>query len=329
MSFGIVLVMSYPRTLQEAVKHFSDEQVCIDAVAEMRWPDGKPACAWCGSENNYWLSVQKRWKCKACTKQFSVKRGTVFTDSPLGLDKWLVAMWMLANCRNGVSSYEIARTIGITQKSAWHMMHRIREAMTPIAPNKLGGDGTAVECDETYIGGKFRNKHARVKAKYNEYGGPSENKTMVMGAVDREAGQVRAEIIPVNNRTVMDAMVRRNVKFGSTVYTDKHFGYDGLRTRYVHETVNHIEEYVRGAVHTNGIENFWSLLKRGIGGTYISVEPEHLARYVNEQVFRYNHRRRGAVKMQDAERFKAVLRDVVMRKLTYAELTRKPQAEAF
>ena len=123
--------MGYPATLQDAVKFFSDEQVCIDAVAEMRWPDGKATCPWCGKQNNGWLATQKRWKCRDCRKQFSVKRGTIFHDSPLGLDKWMIAMWMLANCRNGVSSYEIARTIGITQKSAWHMMHRIREAMVP------------------------------------------------------------------------------------------------------------------------------------------------------------------------------------------------------
>lgn len=320
--------MSYPKTLQEAVKYFADEMACIYAVAEMRWPDGKARCGWCGSDNNTWLATQKRWKCKACRKQFSVKRGTIFTDSPLGLDKWLIAMWMLANCRNGVSSYEIARTIGITQKSAWHMMHRIREAMTPKAGgHKVGGLDNTVECDETYIGGKFKNKHVEVKKQYNEYGGPSENKTMVMGTLDRTSGQVRAEIIPVNNRPVMDAMVRRNVKFGSTVYTDGHFGYDGLRARYTHATVNHVEEYVRGNVHTQSIENFWALLKRGLGGTYISVTPVHLARYVQEQVFRFNHRKRDNIPMQDSERFQAVVKDVVLRRLTWAQLTAKPEAK--
>jgi transposase-like protein len=310
----------YPKTLQEAVKHFSDELTCIQAVAEMRWPDGRAACAWCGSENNYWLAVQKRWKCRTCTKQFSVKRGTIFTDSPLGLDKWLVAMWMLANCRNGVSSYEIARTIGITQKSAWHMMHRIRQAMTPINPSKLGGDGTQVEADETYIGGKIKNKHHPQKLASVQ---KMDNKSIVMGTLDREKQKVRAEVIKAATRETMEGVVQRHVKFGSVMHTDSHVGYDNLKFRYTHEVVNHVYQYVRGNVHTNGIENFWSLLKRGLGGTYVSVDPEHLERYVCEQVFRFNHRYENRVPMSDAQRFKAVLKDVVMRKLTYAELTGK------
>lgn len=318
--------MPYPQTLQEAIKYFSDELTCIQAVAEMRWPDGKVACAWCGSEDNYWLANQKRWKCKACTRQFSAKRGTIFTDSPLGLDKWLVAMWMLANCRNGVSSYEIARTIGITQKSAWHMMHRIRKAMTPINPNKLGGEGTQVEADETYIGGKARNKHHPHKVPV--FGTP-DNKTIVMGTLDREKRKVRAQVIKAATRETMEGVIHKNVKFGSVMHTDNHVGYDKLKFRYAHEVVNHVNEYVRGNVHTNGIENFWSLLKRGLGGTYISVDPEHLERYVHEQVFRFNHRYENKVPMRDAERFKAVLKDVTARRLTYAELTGKTATASF
>lgn len=311
-------VMAYPTTLQQAVKHFSDEQICIDAVAEMRWPDGIPACAWCGSENTKWMASQKRWNCRSCKKQFSVKRGTIFQDSPLGLDKWMVAMWMLANCRNGVSSYEISRAIGITQKSAWHMMHRIREAMKPRDGRKLGGDDTSVEVDESYIGGKLRNKHLSAK---KDIAGTNLNKTIVMGALDREKGHVRAEVIPAAKRDTMTALVHKHVKFGTTVYTDNHVGYDHLRYRYTHDMVNHINEYVRGQVHTNGIENFWSLLKRGLAGTYIAVEPEHLDRYVTEQVFRFNHRKDGKTPINDARRFEALLKDVVGRQLTYAELT--------
>ncbi len=310
--------MAYPTTLQDAIRYFSDEQICIDAVAEMRWADGKPRCAWCGSENNKWMASQKRWNCRDCKKQFSVKRGTIFHDSPLGLDKWMVAMWMLANCRNGVSSYEISRAIGITQKSAWHMMHRIREAMAPRTANKLGGDGTSVEVDESYVGGKLKNKHLAAK---KDIAGTNKGKSIVMGALDREKGQVRAEVIPAAKRDVMDAVVRKYVKFGSTVYTDNHVGYDTLRYRYTHDFVNHINQYVRGQVHTNGIENFWSLLKRGLAGTYVAVEPEHLGRYVNEQVFRFNHRKNGNTPLNDAARFRAVLGDIVNRRLTYAELT--------
>ena len=323
------MISSYPSTLQDAVKYFADEQTCIDEVSAMRWPDGKVTCPWCAKQSNTWLATQKRWKCKACSKQFSVKRGTIFTDSPLGLDKWLMAMWMLANCRNGVSSYEIARTVGITQKSAWHMMHRIREAMGPSRDSKkLGGEGTAVECDETYIGGKLKNMHLKTKATLSGSGGGPRNKSIVMGAVDREKKQVRAEVIPAAKRDTMTKLVHKHVKFGSTVYTDNHVGYDSLRMRYTHDVVNHVNEYVRGNVHTQGIENFWSLLKRGLNGTYIAVEPEHLARYVNEQVFRFNHRWVGKVKMNDALRFKAVLKDVVGRKLTYAELIGRGESPA-
>ncbi|ADW69709.1 IS1595 family transposase [Granulicella tundricola] len=313
--------MDYPKTLIEAVRYFSDEQVCIDSVSEMRWPDGKPTCCWCGKQNNTWLATQKRWKCKACRKQFSVKRGTIFEDSPLGLDKWLVAMWMLANCRNGVSSYEIARSLGITQKSAWHMTHRIREAMAPEDGSKLGGADTAVEVDESYIGGKLKNMHNKQRRAFAGSGGDNKNKSIVMGAVDRENKKVRAEVIPAAQRETMQALVQKHVKFGSTVYTDSHVGYTGLKLKYEHDFVNHMTEYVRGQVHTNGIENFWALLKRGLAGTYVSVEPEHLGRYVNEQVFRFNHRWVGKVRHTDATRFKAVLKEIVNRQLTYADLT--------
>src|ERR1700733_12342882 len=157
--------MAYPTTLVDAVKHFSDEQVCIDEVMAMRWPDGEISCMGCGEIGNVlWLANQKRYKGRGLKKQFSLKVGTIFHDSPLGLDKWMVAMWMLANCKNGVSSYEIARSIGITQKSAWHMMHRIRKAMTDIGSEKLGGNGP-VEIDETFVGGKVKNMHKSKRIK--------------------------------------------------------------------------------------------------------------------------------------------------------------------
>lgn len=316
-----------PGTLQEAIQYFSNEMVCIATVAEMRWDDGAPTCPSCGGQDHYWLQTQRRWKCKACKRQFSVKRGTIFENSPIGLDKWLLAMWMLANCRNGVSSYEIARAIGVTQKSAWHMMHRIREAMRPRDGKKLGGTGSEVETDETYIGGKIKNMHV---ARQMEFGGcgRKEHKSIVMGSLDRTAGKVRAEVMPSTDRKNMDAMVRRNVKFGTTVYTDNHVGYSGLKARFTHEFVNHVDQYVRGRVHTNGIENFWSLLKRGLGGTYVSVSPAHLSRYVDEQAFRFNNRKHEGVPVNDAARFRQVLKDVAGRRLTYAELTSKGQ-EAF
>jgi transposase-like protein len=283
-------------TLQKAIQYFSDENVCIDAVANLRWPNGVPVCPRCFHKEHYWLASQKRWKCKKCMKQFSVKVGTIFEDSPIPLSKWLLAMWMIANCRNGISSYEIHRAIGVSQKSAWFMLHRIRMLMHQPSwkVGKVGGGNSEVEADESYIGGKLGNMHSSKKAKLGmaEYGGHWRSKTIVMGVLDRAKGQVRAEVIPFADRDKMHALVHKNVKIGSTLYTDNHQGYDGLRFHYDHEVINHMEQYVRGRVHTNGIENFWSLLKRGLHGTYIAVEPYHLHRYVDEQTWRYNNRKR-------------------------------------
>jgi transposase-like protein len=309
--------MDYPITLVDAVKYFSHEQTCIQEVAAMRWPDGQVFCIGCGEiGNTIWLATQKRYKCRGCKKQFSVKVGTIFHDSPLGLDKWMVAMWMLANCRNGVSSYEIARAIGITQKSAWHMMHRIRKAMTDTTSEKMGGNGP-IEIDETFVGGKVKNMHKSRRVKGLNYSAGN-GKTIVMGMLER-GGKVRAGVIPDRKLANMRPAVQNNIEAGSHIITDEHANYPFIanETNYVHEIINHIEGYVRDHVHTNGIENFWSCLKRGLNGTYISVEPYHLDRYVDEQVFRFNLRH----KFTDAARFKAVLKDIVGRRLTYAELT--------
>src|SRR3984885_12381345 len=307
--------MAYPTTLVDAVKYFSDEQVCIDEVAAMRWPDGEISCMGCGEIGNVlWLANQKRYKCRGCKKQFSVKVGTIFHDSPLGLDKWMVAMWMLANCKNGVSSYEIARSIGITQKSAWHMMHRIRKAMTDIGSEKLGGNGP-VEIDETFVGGKVKNMHKSKRIKGLNFSAGN-GKTIVMGMLER-GGRVRAGVISDRKSHTMRPALYGNVAAGAHIITDEHSTYPFIAQPYVHEIINHIEGYVRDHVHTNGIENFWSCLKRGPNGTYVSVERMHLDRYVNEQVFSFNLR----PKHTDAARFKAVLKDVVGRRLTYAELT--------
>jgi transposase-like protein len=311
--------MAYPTTLVEAVKYFSNEQVCIDEVAAMRWPDGEVFCPNCGEVGNtLWLANQKRWKCRGCKKQFSVKVGTIFHDSPLGLDKWMVAMWMLANCRNGVSSCELARTIGITQKSAWHMLHRIRKVMTDTGSGKLGGNGP-IECDETFVGGKVKNMHKSRKVKGLNYSAGN-GKTIVMGMLER-GGKVRAGVIADRKLHNMQPVMDDNINPGSHIITDEHTNYPIIagENDLVHEIINHIEGYVRGHVHTNGIENFWSCLKRSLHGTYISVEPFHLDRYVDEQVFRFNLRH----KHTDASRFRAVLKDIVGRRLTYAELTGK------
>lgn len=318
--------MNNVKTLQDAIKYFSDEQVCIDAIASLRWPDGKPECPACQGRDHYYLASQKRWKCKECWKQFSVKVGTIFEDSPISLTKWLPVMWMIANCRNGVSSYEVHRAIGVTQKSAWFMLHRIRLAMQSKSwmVGKIGGPGNTVEVDETYVGGVLKNMHKSRKKDFAGSGAAKRNKTVVMGAIDRDSGQARAEIIPFAGRDPMQSLVKRNVKFGTTVYTDDHVGYDGLGLKFDHDVINHTQAYVNGRVHTNGIENFWSLLKRQLNGTYIAVEPYHLHRYVDEQVFRYNNRKDSkGEKVPDSVRFQNLLTRIAGKRLTFAEVTGK------
>lgn len=171
-----------PKTLQQAIKHFSDEQVCIDTIAALRWPTG-PVCPKCGGTEHYYLATQKRWKCKECAKQFSVKVGTIFEDSAIPLNKWLVALWMLVNCTNGISSYEVGRDIGITQKSAWFVLHRLRLALHHKTLGKLGGE---VEADETYTGGAARFMDADRKRRMIEGKAGWVGKTAVMGLLERK-----------------------------------------------------------------------------------------------------------------------------------------------
>jgi transposase-like protein len=321
--------MAHPKTLQAAIQHYSDEQVCIDAVAAMRWPDGKPTCPACGHQEHWYLKAQRRWKCKECWKQFSVKVGTVFEESPLGLDKWMVTLWMLVNCKNGVSSYEVHRAIGITQKSAWFMLHRLRYALQDATAEKLGKSGGPVEVDETFVGGKMKNMHKDRQLKLrrirNEVARPDHyvGKTVVMGMLDRKQRKVRATVVPNVKRATLQAHILKEITRGAEVHTDEHTGYMGLEKQYVHEVVNHLESYVEGKVHTNGIENFWSLLKRGLSGTYVSVEPFHLFRYVDEQAFRYNNRGTKDSPMDDGTRFQLALSQIAGKRLTFAEVTGK------
>ena len=297
-----------PATLVEAIGYFSDLDVATEFVANLRWPTG-PACPRCGSKENSYLSTRRLWKCKGCKRQFSVKVGSVFEDSPLGLDKWLPSVWLIANSKNGISSHELARALGVTQKSAWFMLHRIRFAMQRGDFGKF--DGT-VEVDETYIGGKAANMH-RAAREVRISGRGNVGKTGVQGARKRETGTVHAEVIGDEN---LAANVAKWVEPGSVVYTDDAMAYRSLSKSFAHSSVVHDTEYVRGAVHTNGIENFWSLLKRGLHGTYVSVDPIHLFRYVDERAFTYNLR-----ELTDLGRFSAVLQAVAGRRLTYVELT--------
>jgi transposase-like protein len=321
--------MKAPKTLQQAIQTFSDEQVCIDAVAAMRWPDG-PECPHCQAKEPYYLATQKRWKCRSCRKQFSVKVGTIFEDSPISLQQWLPALWMLVNDKNGISSYELHRALDISQKSAWFVLHRLRMVLKQNPGFQFGGP---VEVDETFVGGRIANMHKSKKARMTQIKGQQlkgdhMNKTIVMGLLDRELRQVRAKVVPNVRRDTLQAEVLREVEHGSTVYTDEWIGYNALHQQFVHDVVNHVEGYVDGQVHTNGIENFWALLKRTLKGTYVAVEPFHLERYVDEQIFRFNNRATKENPLTDSDRFVAALAQVAGKRLTFKELTGKTGSEA-
>jgi len=302
-----------PKTLLEAIRYFSDLDVATQFFAEIRWPDG-PVCPRCGLvKDHYYTKPRRLWQCKGCKKQFSVKVGTVFEDSPIGMDKGLPAVWMLTSCKNGKSSHELARDLGVTQKTAWFMLQRIRLAMQSGTFEKLSGE---VEADETFIGGKARNMHKK-KREEKIQGRGSSGKVAVMGLLERH-GEVRTKVVPDTKKKTLHVEVRENVEPGSDLYTDALQSYRGLDPEYVHRFIDHAEKYAEGKVHTNGLENFWSLLKRCFHGTYVSVEPFHLFRYLDEQAFRFNER-----EGQDADRFKKALGSVAGRRLTYSELTGK------
>jgi transposase-like protein len=303
---------NFPKTLQEAIKHFStDEMLCIDFFAALRWQDGIAVCPNCQSKETYFLSTRKVWKCKACKRQFSVKVGTILEGSNIPLDKWICGIWLIVNAKNGISSYEIHRSLGITQKSAWFMLHRIRAAMQTGSFEKLSGD---VECDETFIGGLAKNMHKH-KREQKIQGRDASGKTAVFGALERK-GRVLAKVIQSTDKKTLHAEVKEKVTKGSNVFTDEWLSYRGLDAEYIHQVINHGIEYVKGNVHTNGIENFWALLKRTIKGTYVSVEPFHLSRYLDEQTFRFNER-----KSTDKERFIKAVSQISGKWLTYKELT--------
>jgi transposase-like protein len=306
--------MKTPKTLLEAVKFFSDKENCRQFMISIRWADGVVRCPQCGSEGVTYLAKANVYKCKTVhsKQKFSLKTGTVFEDSPLGLDKWLPASWMLSNCKNGISSYELHRALGITQKTAWFMLHRIRVAMTDTT-GKLGGG--PIECDETFVGGKIKNMHKSRLQDGRKYQGQG-NKTVVMGMLER-GGRVKAKVMAGRKKDHIDPVMTENVEAGSHIITDEFPTYSFLSTPYNREIINHAMEYVNGHVHTNGIENFWSLLKRSLGGTYISVEPFHLDAYVSEQVFRYNNRKDS----DDSTRFASCIMGIQGKRLTYEEIT--------
>lgn len=316
--------MKEPQTLMEAVRYFSDADRTLATMVSLRWPNGV-FCPTCGRTDVRFIATRKLWECKEKhpRKQFSAKVGTIFEDSPLPLDKWFVAVWSIANCKNGISSYELGRAIGVTQKSAWHMLHRIRLAMEVGGFDKFTGPS---EADETYIGPVAGNMHKHRRDAARRGTTQHYEKATVMGVLQRtsekDASRVRALPIRDANKKTLQRIVRETVTPGAELHTDQWKGYAGLAADYDHQTVHHAApEYVRGNVHTNGIENFWSLLKRGLKGTYVSDEPFHLGRYVSEQIFRFNERTDN-----DGGRFRKVLSSVVGKRLTYQDLiTHAPQ----
>jgi hypothetical protein len=312
---------SEPKTLQEAILYFADPKHCREYLVARRWPNGV-ICPRCGSDKVAFMEKYNRWQCNSKThanRQFTSKTGTIFEDSPLGLDKWLAAMWLLTNCKNGISSYEVSRDLDISQKSAWHMMHRIRLAMQDdLTGGTLSGE---IEIDETFIGGKARNMHRIRRNKVNMQAN-NKGKTLVLGILQRETEgkpkKIRAAVIPDRSKPTIREHLIPTVEKGSTLYSDeagKLWSMEG----FTHEIINHAETYVRDNVHTNTLENFWSLLKRGINGSYVSVEPFHLFRYVDEQAFRFNNRK----DMNDSDRFDLVVRQILGKRLTWAEVTGK------
>jgi len=327
--------MNPPKTLQQAIQFFADYENCRKFMIAIRWADGLVRCPYCGATKIGYLENARLYRCYADhpRQKFSLKVGTVMEDSPIGLDKWLPVMWMMVNCKNGISSYEVARDIGITQKSAWFMLHRIHTSLKDSWTGKIDGDGGPIEVDETFIGGKYQNMHRAKRMKLKNGMKANQNKAVVMGMLEREARRVRAKVIPDVSRETLQNEILNAVERKATVYTDKATGYDRLKANdFVHETVTHLDEYVRGEVHTQGIENFWSLLKRGLKGTYVAVEPFHLDRYVDEQVFRYNNRATRDNPLNDADRFALAVSQIVGKRITYAELTGKvggTETEAF
>ncbi|HUY57302.1 MAG TPA: IS1595 family transposase [Candidatus Micrarchaeaceae archaeon] len=301
----------FPETLLEAVRYFSDEAVCRDFMSQLRWPDGV-VCPRCEAATIGYVASRSLWRCKACKYEFTVKKGTIFEDSPIPLSKWLPALWMYSSFKKGVSSHQLAKNLGVTQKSAWFMAHRIRLAMEIgnfEAP--LSGE---VEVDETFVGGlaKFQHENRR-----KHIGTGASGKTIVMGLLERN-GDVRAKIIPSRRRGTVHAQIRASIAPGSTIYSDALPSYAGLDSEYVHGVIDHAQGYVRDRIHTNGIENFWSLFKRMIYGTHHSVDPEHLDRYLAEATTRFNGR-----KASESARFASTTSGVIGKRITYRQLIGK------
>lgn len=310
-----------PDTLLEAARYFADLDICEAYMRKIKWPDGKVTCPACGGTKIGEVKSRRLLRCKACRKQIRAKVGTIFEDSPLGLDKWFVAVWSVANCKNGISSHELARAIGVTQKTAWFMEHRIRKAMETGSFQKFNGP---TEADATYIGGEARNMHEH-KREAKIKGRGAVGKSIVHAVLQRTDGklasEVRVEVVGSDDAQRLVPATRRHVRFGAKVFTDSAAAYSDLCLTHLHKAIDHSIAYVAGLCHTNGCENFFSLFKRTLKGTYVAVAPFHLGRYATEQAWRFNARTSG-----DRGRFEAAMEGVLGKRLTYRVLTAQNDA---
>lgn len=305
-----------PETLLEATRYFADPDVAHKFMVALRWPGG-PVCPYCNGTEHSFISTRKTWQCKSCRKRFTVKVGTIMEDSPISIDKWLLCMWYIGDCKNGISSHEIARHLGLTQKTTWFLMHRIRMAMQRGSWEKFDGE---VEVDESYVGGKAKNnKH---KNRKRPTGTGVVGKAVVMGILRRnregEKSKVRAKVVINHRKKTLQPEIHAAVVPGSALFTDDSASYNGLNETYIHQTIDHAVAYAVGKISTNAIEGFWSMLDRMLNGSYVSVDPDHLNKYVDEEAFRFNERADTP-----AGRFMKIAMNVAGKRLTWNQLTER------
>jgi transposase-like protein len=310
------------KSLIELSRYFKDEKTCYDFLESQIWNDGKACCPHCGSTHVYTRSNRSKnpakegvreYKCaeKGCNKNFTATVGTIFESSKLPLQTWFCAIWLCTTTSKGISSANLAKQLGITQKSAWFVLSRIREMFAQTAPHMLTGE---VEIDETYVGGKEKNKHSK-KRKDKQQGGAG--KETVVGLVQRD-GSVIVKHVPDATRNTILPVIEKHVEPKTKIATDEYAMYQTLWRNYDHSTVNHRNGlYVIGWAHTNTIEGFWSQLKRGIIGVYHFTSPKHLQRYCNEYAYRYNTRQLSSV-----EKFATAVQNVIKARITYVNLTK-------